>query len=106
MHSAIKGHSLLQSGSDGLPGQHGIWSTASAVAVSPAAARSMAMGVSIAVAGRAIGATRRPATATHANKRPMIVRILTSLSYHIWRLVHSGRLGRGCFTSVIGPKPK
>jgi hypothetical protein len=62
-HSAIKGQSLLQSGSDGWPGQQGIWSIASAVAVSPAAARSMATGVSIAIAGRAIGASRTPATA-------------------------------------------
>ncbi len=93
-HSAINGQSLLQSGSDALPGQQGMWSIASAVTESPGAAASIAVGVSIAIAGRAIGANNRPATATHAKNRPMVARILTPSSYHIRRFVHSGRLPR------------
>jgi hypothetical protein len=80
--SAIKGQSLLQSGSDGSPGQQGMWSIASEVSESTAA-RSMIVGKSIAIATRAIGANRRPAIATDAMKRPMIVRSLTLSSYHI-----------------------
>jgi len=82
-HSAIKGQSLLQSGSDALPGQQGILSIASAVAESLAAADSIAIGMSIAIVGRAIGASNRPATATHAKTRPMAVRILISRSYQV-----------------------
>jgi len=95
-HSAIKGQSLLQSGSDALPGQQGIWSIASAVAESLAPAPSMAIGVSVAIAGRAIGASRSPATATHAKNRLMVARILTPSYYHGWRVAHSGVCFRGC----------
>ena len=54
-----------------------MWSIASAVAESPAATASIAIGVSIAIVGRAIGASNRPATATHTKTRPIVVRILT-----------------------------
>jgi hypothetical protein len=105
-HSAIKGQSLLQSGSDGLPGQQGIWSIASAEAESPGAAASIAIGVSIAIAGRTIGASNRPATATDAKNRPMAARILTPCSYHIRRFVHSGRLTRlALCTLSFGRRP-
>lgn len=91
-HSAIKGQSLLQSGTDALPGQQGIWSIASAESF--AAAAFIPVGVSIAIVGRAIGASNRPATATHAKNRLMVARILTSPPYHGWRVVQSGvRLG-------------
>ncbi len=91
-HSAIKGQSLLHSGSDALPGQQGMWSIASAVAESPGAVASIATVVSIAIAGRATGASKRPAMAIHAKKRPILVRVFTPSAYHIWQFVHSGRL--------------
>ena len=96
-HSAIKGQSLLQSGRDALPGQQGMRSIASAVAESLAGGTaSIAIGVSVAIAGRAIGASRSPATATHAKNRLMVARILTPSYYHGWRVAHSGVCFRGC----------
>jgi hypothetical protein len=102
-HSAIKGQSLLQSGRDALPGQQGMRSIASAVAESLAPAPSMAIGVSVAIAGRAIGASRSPATAIHAKNRLMVARILTPPSYHGCRVLHSGGLFSGLHATSLLP---
>lgn len=63
--SAMNGQSLPQSGSEGLPGQHGISSIASADE-SAITCSLMAPCIGIAMAGGVIGASKRPTMAVKA----------------------------------------
>jgi hypothetical protein len=79
-HNAIKGQSLLQSGSEGFSGQHGMSfgaaaATRSAAVGSPVDA-SMSIDIGTAITVRAIGASAKPAITKAAKTRLNVDRTL------------------------------
>src|SRR6516165_9045184 len=82
-HNAIKGQSLLQSGSAGLLGQQGISSAASATSTAePFMAACISFDTGTAIAGRTTGASARPTIARTAKMRPKADRSLILQRYH------------------------
>jgi hypothetical protein len=83
--SAMNGQSLPQSGSVGLPGQHGmsagipVASISAIPAITPAEA---GIAAAAAIAGRIIGLSTSPTIASSAKQRAMADRSVTTLLYH------------------------